>query len=99
MPDVCVPAKAVIAAPCVVWPVPPFAIATVPVTFAALPEMLPETCEPGRLSALNVVSVELLEAVMLAAVPVVFWFNVGISAATTARKVGAPAEPLGAARK
>ena len=32
-----------------------------------------------------------------AAVPVVFWFSVGMSAAAMARKVGAPAEPLGAA--
>jgi hypothetical protein len=33
------------------------------------------------------------------ALPEVFWFSVGISAATMARNVGAPAEPLGAARK
>ena len=50
-----------------VAPVPPLAIATVPVT--------------------------------LDAVPVVFWFKVGMSAATTALNVGAPAEPLGAAKK
>lgn len=36
--------------------------------------------------------------VTLPAEPVVFWFRVGISAATTARKDGAPADPLGAAR-
>ena len=30
-----------------VRPVPPFATATVPVTFAALPLMLPDTSEPG----------------------------------------------------
>ena len=65
------------AALAVVWPVPPLAMATVPVTFAALPEMLPVTCEPGKLNALRVVSVELLVAVILAAVPVVFWLNVG----------------------
>lgn len=59
--------KALNAAPAVVWPVPPLAIATTPVT--------------------------------LLAVPVVFWFSVGTSAATIARKVGAPAEPLGAAKK
>ena len=53
-------------------PVPPLATATMPVTLAALPEMLPDTCEPGKLNALKVVSVELLVAVMLAAVPVVF---------------------------
>ena len=35
--------------------------------------------------------------VTLAAVPVVFWFSVGMSAATMALKVGAPAVPLGAA--
>lgn len=59
--------KALNAALAVVWPVPPLAIATTPVT--------------------------------LLAVPVVFWFNVGTSAATIARKVGAPALPLGAAKK
>ena len=31
------------------------------------------------------------------AVPVVFWLSVGTSAATSARNVGVPAEPLGAA--
>jgi hypothetical protein len=36
---------------------------------------------------------------VLAAVPVVFWLSVGMSAATTARKDGTPAEPLGAAKK
>lgn len=36
---------------------------------------------------------------VLAAVPVVFWFKVGTSAATIALNVGAPAEPLGAAKK
>lgn len=35
----------------------------------------------------------------LPAEPVVFWFNVGMSAATMARKVGTPAVPSGAARK
>lgn len=59
--------KALNAAPAVVWPVPPLAIATVPVT--------------------------------LLAVPVVFWFRVGTSAATIARNVGTPAVPLGAAKK
>jgi hypothetical protein len=37
--------------------------------------------------------------VTFAAVPVVFWFKVGTSAATIARKVGTPAAPLGAAKK
>lgn len=60
-----------------VAPVPPLAMATVPVTLAALPLMLPDTCEPGKLSALKVVMVLLLLAVILAAVPVVFWLNVG----------------------
>jgi hypothetical protein len=36
--------------------------------------------------------------VTLAAVPVVFWFRVGMSAATRARNVGAPAVPFGAAK-
>ena len=65
----------------VVRPVPPLATATVPVTFAAFPEILPLTCDPGKLNALNVVKVELLVAVMFAAVPVVFWFKVGTSPA------------------
>ena len=47
-------------------PVPPFATATIPVTFAA--------------------------------VPVVFWLSVGISAPTIALKVGTPAVPFGAAK-
>lgn len=54
------------AAEAVVCPVPPLAIATVPVTFEA--------------------------------VPVVFWFRVGTSAATNARNVGTPADPLGEAK-
>ena len=33
-----------------------------------------------------------------AAVPAVFWFRVGISAATIALNVGTPAEPLGEAK-
>jgi hypothetical protein len=36
--------------------------------------------------------------VIFDAVPVVFWFNVGTSAATSALNVGAPAVPLGAAK-
>ena len=36
--------------------------------------------------------------VSVAAEPVVFWFRVGMSAATTARNVGAPDDPFGAAR-
>jgi hypothetical protein len=36
--------------------------------------------------------------VSVAALPVVFWLSVGISAATIARKVGTPATPVGAAR-
>jgi hypothetical protein len=66
LPTVVAP-RFVLAALAVVAPVPPLAIATVPVTFEA--------------------------------VPVVFWFSVGMSAATIARNVGAPAVPLGAARK
>ena len=66
-PLVTAPAKAFMAVCAVVWPEPPLAIATVPVT--------------------------------LLAVPVVFWLSVGMSAATTARNVGAPDEPLGAAKK
>jgi hypothetical protein len=65
-PLVVAAAKAFIAPCAVVAPEPPLAMATVPVTFAA--------------------------------VPVVFWFNVGMSAATTARKVGTPADAFGAAK-
>ena len=36
--------------------------------------------------------------VTLAAVPVVFWFSVGISAGKTALNVGTPAVPFGAAK-
>ena len=57
--------RALNAAAAVVWPVPPLAMATVPVT--------------------------------LDAVPVVFWLSVGMSVATTALKVGTPADPSGAA--
>ena len=64
LPTVVAPSP-VLAAGAVVAPVPPLAIATVPVT--------------------------------LDAVPVVFWFKVGMSAATIALNVGVPATPLGAA--
>jgi hypothetical protein len=46
-----------------------------------------------------VTSVALDVAVIFAAVPLVFWFSVGISAATIARKSGVPLEPFGAAKK
>ena len=45
-PLVTAPAKAFIASCAVVCPDPPLAIATVPVTLAALPEMLPVTALP-----------------------------------------------------
>jgi hypothetical protein len=45
-PLVTAPAKAFIANFAVVWPEPPLAIATVPVTLAAFPEMLPLTALP-----------------------------------------------------
>jgi hypothetical protein len=37
--------------------------------------------------------------VTLDAVPVVFWFRVGMSEATISRNTGTPSAPLGAARK
>ena len=40
--------KAVLAAEAEVEPVPPLAIATVPVTFPALPAILPVTLEPAK---------------------------------------------------
>ena len=85
--------KALKPADAVVWPVPPLAIATVPVTFAALPLIFPLTCEPGKLSALNVVNVELLDAVTLAAVPVVFWFSVGNVQLVSVPDEGVPNAP------
>jgi hypothetical protein len=52
----------------------------------------------GTLNALAVADVVTVAAVEIAAVPVVFWFSVGMSDATTALNVGTPAEPLGAAK-
>lgn len=53
------PVKAVMAAAAVVWPVPPLAIATVPVTLAALPVMsiahVPDAPEPVVLGTLKLV--------------------------------------------
>ena len=66
-----------------------------PLTCVAL--IVPATCPMGRESTESVVSVEFDVAVMFAAVPVVFWFRVGTSAATIARKDGFPADPFGAA--
>jgi hypothetical protein len=70
----------------------------VAVMFAAFPAMFPVTWLPGSDKADSVTSVELLVAVILLAVPVVFWLRVGMSAGTMRRKVGAPADPLGAAK-
>ena len=42
--------------------------------------------------------VALVAVVAVAALPVVFWFSVGMSAATTALNVGVPAAPFGAAK-
>jgi hypothetical protein len=89
VPDVCVPVSAVMAVAAVVDPVPPLAIATVPVTFAAFPAISPVTCDPGSDRADSVVNVELVVAVMFAAVPVVFWFSVGTSAAWIADSAAA----------
>lgn len=62
-------------------------------------DQVPEVIVPTVAKLDNDVNDVLLEAVMLAAVPVVFWFSVGTSAATMARNDGTPAMPLGAARK
>lgn len=65
-----------------------------------LPVLLPISSWP---SVYDVCPVPPLETAKVAdnpaAVPVVFWFKVGTSAAAIARKVGAPALPFGAARK
>ena len=74
------------------------AMAVVPIVIWML-AIMPVTCETGSESAESVPSVLLLVAVTFSAVPVVFWFSVGMSAATMARKDGVPAAPLGAARK
>ena len=62
-------------------------------------DQVPDVIVPTVAKLDSEVSVVLLDAVMLAAVPVVFWLSVGMSAATIARNVGAPAKPLGAAKK
>ena len=53
-----------------------------------------ETVPPDTLVAV----VAVVAVVAEPALPVVFWFKVGTSAAAIPRKVGVPAEPLGAAR-
>ena len=94
-PDVTAPAKASIAACLVVSPVPPLAIGKVPVTPGVIfAEPLNDADDVLARFVWMVLAV-----VNVAALPVVFWFRVGMSAATTARKVGTPAEPLGAAKK
>ena len=76
-PAVTEPAIALRAACYVVCPVPPLAIATVPVTFVALPEIFPLTCDPAivKLFALvksgKEVRVVLLAAVILLEVPLI----------------------------
>jgi hypothetical protein len=50
-------------------------------------------------SVVPVSAFKIRELVTLPAEPVVFWFNVGMSAATIVLKVGTPASPVGAARK
>ena len=52
----------------------------------------------GILKALSVADVVTATFVALVAVPVVFWFKVGISAAAIALNEGTPAEPFGAAK-
>ena len=143
-PFVTAAAKLFLAACAVVPPVPPLAIATVPVTLAAVPVVfwfsvgtspaakeaptvtrpfastvtlvyVPATtpelasvpvpvtlAEPLKLPLVYVrspVMAMVRPVVSVAAEPVVFWFSVGTSAATIARNVGAPATPLGAAKK
>ena len=56
-------------------------MATVPVTLVASPAMFPVTCDPGKDNAGRVVSVLFATAVTFAAVPVVFWLSIGMSAA------------------
>jgi hypothetical protein len=81
----------------VVCPVPPFAMAIV------VPSHVPDVMVPtaAKLDAVvkaeRLTRVELEVAVMLPAVPVVFWLSVGTSAATKERNVGAPELPLGPA--
>lgn len=94
-------------------PVPNLAVETVPderfdafrvVKFAPLtapkePDQVPEVIVP-TVAKLGIDVIEFCVAdVTDAAVPVVFWLSVGMSAATIALNVGAPAVPLGAARK
>lgn len=74
-------------------PVPPKPAAT------AVPCHTPVPMVPTVTRFASDVRVVFEEAVILAAVPDVFWFSVGTSAATIFRKAGAPIIPLGDARK
>lgn len=73
--------------------------APVPVSSVNAPASWAEVNEPSdvALPAEVTAPVRLALVVTVAALPVVFWFSVGMSVATIARNVGAPAEPLGAA--
>ena len=63
------------------------------------PDQVPDVIVP-TVAKLGIDVIEFCVApVTDTAVPVVFWFNVGISAATIARNVGAQADPFGAAKK
>jgi len=55
---------------------------------------VPDNCDAGNVKLGREVKVELLVAVMFAAVPCVFWFNVGISKDESARNVGGCEPPV-----
>ena len=70
--------------------------------FVTLPAPIAVTSDPADVvtSPVSAGKDEALRVpVMFDAVPVVFWFKVGTSAATKARKVGDPFDPFGAAKK
>ena len=73
---------------------------TLVLTVAKVPAAvtLAEPSKLGLVYAKSPVIEIVLPVVSVAADPVVFWLSVGMSAATTARKVGTPAEPSGAAK-
>lgn len=70
-----------------------FTVANVPAAVT-----LADPLNEGLVYARSPVIAMVRPVVSVAALPVVFWFNVGMSAATTARNVGTPDDPFGAAK-
>jgi hypothetical protein len=75
-----------------------FANVTTLVPIVDVPVTLPDPLKLPLVQATSPVMAMVRPVVSVAALPVVFWLSVGISAATTARNVGVPDALLGAAR-